>query len=296
MKKLNIVCFGEVLWDVFPSHKTIGGAPLNVAIRLQSLDNKVAIISKVGKDELGDSLLEFINEKGVNSDNVQIDSELKTGKVNVVINESGSASYEIMFPSAWDDIEITDSNTSLVASSDAFVYGSLIGRNKTSKQTLLHLLKSATYKIFDVNLRHPFYNYELLIELMRHADFIKFNDEELHEICTYLDSKSNSIEQNIAYISKKTNTSHICVTKGEKGAVMLYDSQLFENNGYRVDVVDTVGAGDSFLATLINYLLKNEHPQKAIDQACAVGAIVAQKEGANPIINREDIDALLTSN
>jgi len=290
MKKLKITCFGEVLWDVFPSHKKIGGAPLNVAIRLKSFDNNVAIISKVGKDDLGTSLLKFIDEKGVSISNVQLDTELQTGEVKVMLNDKGSASYDIIFPRAWDNIEISDSDKTLVSSSDAFIFGSLIARNTTSKNTLFNLIKSAKYKIFDVNLRAPYYTKELLIELMNQADFIKFNDDELFQISKYLGSKYNSIEQNIAFISEDTNTKHICVTKGKHGAVLFYNDKLYYNSGYLINVIDTVGAGDSFLATLINFLLKGEHPQNAIDIACAVGALVAQSEGANPEVSLEEIE------
>lgn len=295
MKQLKITCYGEVLWDVFPTHKKIGGAPLNVALRLKSLSNDVSIISKVGNDDLGASLLQFIEEHGVNTSNIQIDSELQTGKVKVTIDEKGSASYDIMFPRAWDAIATTNQDKELVSSSDAFIFGSLIGRNAISRNSLMSLLKLARYKVFDVNLRAPYYTNELLIELMYKADFIKFNDDELLEICNHLGSKFDSIEQNIAFISDYTNTKHICVTKGENGAVLLYDSTLYYNNGYRVNVIDTVGAGDSFLATIVNYLLKKEPTQKAIDIACAVGALVAQSEGANPEITSNNIDDFMSS-
>lgn len=293
MKNLKITCFGEVLWDIFPSHKKIGGAPLNVALRLKAFDNNVFIISKVGADELGTSLLQFIEQQGVNTRNIQIDSELKTGEVKVVLDEKGSATYDIMFPRAWDTITITDSDKELVASSDAFIFGSLIGRDTTSKNTLASLLDLAAFKIFDVNLREPYYTKALLTELMYKADFIKFNDDELFQISSYLGSKYNSLEQNIVYISDYTNTKHICVTKGKHGAVLLYKGKLYYNSGYLVNVIDTVGAGDSFLATLINYLLKKEDPQKAIDIACAVGALVAQREGANPSITASELDSFM---
>jgi fructokinase len=290
MEKLKLTCFGEVLWDVFPTHKKIGGAPLNVALRLKSYGNDVSMISRVGKDDLGISLLQFIEQQGLNTNNIQIDSDLKTGEVKVMLDENGSASYDIMFLRAWDAIEFTESDKDLVASSDAFIFGSLIGRNGISKNTLSSLLKLANYKIFDVNLRAPYYTKELLVELMQEADFIKFNDDELFEISNYLGSKYNSIEQNINFISEHTNTKHICVTKGKHGAALLYNDKLYYNSGYLIKVVDTVGAGDSFLATLINHLLKKENPQKAIDIACAVGALVAQNEGANPVITSKAIE------
>ena len=128
---------------------------------------------------------------------------------------------------------------------------------------------------------------------MQKADFIKFNDEELYEVCTYLGSKYNSLEQNIKFIAEKTNSKHVCVTKGPFGAVLLYDSKLYYNSGYKIKVVDTVGAGDSFLGSLISQLLNNIKPQEAIDFACAIGALVAKSEGANPRITDMEIEKFI---
>lgn len=285
----KITCFGEVLWDVFPTHRKLGGAPLNVAIRLNSLGNDVKIISAIGNDKKGIELLEFIKSNGLNSSLIQIRSDIKTGKVKVMLNDKGSASYDIMFPRAWDKIELTNQAIEDVKSSDAFIFGSLVSRDDLSKQTLFELIEVAKYKIFDVNLRPPYYTKELLVNLMNKANFIKFNDDELFEISGYLGSKYHSLEQNIKFISEKTNTKHICVTKGRHGAVLLFNDNLYYNSGYQIKVIDTVGAGDSFLASLISKLLDNNTPQIAIDFACAVGALVAQSEGANPTITEETI-------
>ncbi|WP_369829031.1 carbohydrate kinase family protein [Flavobacterium sp. 5] len=286
---LKITCFGEVLWDVFPTHKKIGGAPLNVAIRLQSFGNDVTIISAVGNDKRGDNLIDFIKESGVNTELIQVNSEYKTGKVKVMLNDKGSASYDIMFPRAWDKIELQNNAIERVKESDAFVFGSLVARDEQSKETLLALIETSKYAVFDVNLRKPYYTAELLISLLKKADFIKFNDDELFEISRYMGSKYNSLEQNLQFIANNTKAKSICVTKGRHGAVLLHQEKLFYNSGYEINVVDTVGAGDSFLASLISKLLNNTNPQEAIDFACAVGALVAQSEGANPILKIEDI-------
>ncbi len=124
---------------------------------------------------------------------------------------------------------------------------------------------------------------------MVQADFIKFNDDELFEIAEMIGSPYNSIEQNLHFISEKTNTKTICVTKGRHGAVLLKDGVRYYNSGFKVKVKDTVGAGDSFLASLIAGLLKEEEPQSTLDFACAVGALVAGKEGANPEISKDNI-------
>ncbi|MCB0450081.1 MAG: carbohydrate kinase [Confluentibacter sp.] len=289
----KITCFGEVLWDVFPTHKKIGGAPLNVANRLQAFGNNVTIISAIGQDKNGTELLNFIKQSGIDTSCIQVHNEYKTGKVKVMLNEKGSASYDIKYPRAWDKIRLTESNKAAVKNADAFVYGSLAARDESSRNTLINLLELAKYKIFDLNLRPPYYTKELLIKLMDAADFIKFNDDELYEVSGYLDSKYRSMEQNIRFISEKTNTKHICVTKGHHGAVLLHDDTFYYNSGYLIKVIDTVGAGDSFLGALISQLLNKVNPQEAIDFACAVGAMVAQSEGANPVLLHSDIDAFI---
>ena len=284
-KNLKAVAYGEVLWDVFPTHKKIGGAPLNVALRMKSFGAESAIISKVGSDADGEEIVSFLSEKGVDTDIIQISEEYKTGVVNVMINEKGNASYDILYPSAWDKITLNEDIKKKVSDSDVFIFGSLICRDEESRSTLNALLDEAKYKVFDANLRAPYYTTDVLIELMMKADFIKLNDEELFEISRKLDSPYNSFEQNIKFIADKTNTKQVCVTKGAFGAVLYYDKKFYYNSGYFIKVVDTVGAGDSFLASLIVRLLKGKSPQKSLNYACAIGALVAGEEGANPKIS-----------
>ncbi|APZ46338.1 carbohydrate kinase [Polaribacter reichenbachii] len=289
----KVVCFGEVLWDVFPTHKKIGGAPLNVANRLSSFGHNVTMISALGEDNYGQKIIEYLKENKVKTNHIQINKEFQTGKVNVLIDKKGSASYTINYPSAWDKIYFTEKAKSEVVNADAFVFGSLIARDETSRNTLYELIEAAKYKIFDLNLRQPHYTTDVLQYLMEKADFIKFNDDELYEVCKKIGSKYNSLEQNINFIADKTNTKHICVTKGHHGAVLLYNDVLYYNSGYQINVKDTVGAGDSFLASLTSELLNKSTPQKAINFACAIGALVAQNEGANPKILQSEIETFI---
>ena len=288
-KKLSAVCFGEVLWDVFPSHKKIGGAPLNVALRMNSLGVASTIISRIGKDEDGDNIISFLKDQNVSSDSIQVGEEYKTGVVNVMVNEKGNASYDILYPSSWDKIALTNEIIEKVSASDVFIFGSLICRDETSRSTLYTLLDKAKYKVLDANLRAPYYTIEVLNELMSKADFIKLNEEELWEISRKLESPYNSFEQNIKFIAEKTNTKQVCVTKGAFGAVLYYNDKFYYNSGYFIKVADTVGAGDSFLATLIVRLLRGKSPQKSLNYACAIGALVAGQEGANPKISDTEI-------
>lgn len=289
----KITCFGEVLWDVFPTHKKIGGAPLNVASRLQSFNHDVTMVSAIGQGESGSKIMQYLKDCGIDTSCVQVHNEYKTGKVKVMLNDKGSASYDIKYPRAWDKIRLTEINKKAVESSDAFVFGSLAARDDSSRKTLYELIERAKYKIFDLNLRPPYYTKDVLFYLMDKADFIKFNDDELYEVSKYMGSKYHSLEQNLMFVAEKTKAKQICVTKGEHGAVLLYNGELFYNSGFLIKVIDTVGAGDSFLGSLISQLLNKVEPQEAIDFACAVGALVAQREGANPKITPSEIDAFM---
>lgn len=291
---LKIICFGEVLWDIFPNGKRkIGGAPLNVALRLASFGNHVTMVSAVGQDDSGEKLYSYMTTNGIDTSLIQKKNKFSTGEVAVTLNDKGSASYNIEYPRAWDKIQLSKALEYEVKNCDAFVFGSLIARDEVSKQTLNTLTELATYKIFDLNLRAPFYSKSVILQLMEIADFIKFNDEELYEVAEYLGSKYKGLEQNLKFIAEQTNTKHICVTKGAYGAVLLYDGSLYYNSGYQINVIDTVGAGDSFLGTLISHILSGETPQKAVDVACAIGAIVAQSEGANPKISTDVLNAFM---
>jgi fructokinase len=290
---INFLCFGEVLFDVFPTYRQIGGAPLNVALRFAALGLEAQIISKIGNDVLGKEILSFIQSNHVSTETIQIDDTLATGEVLIQLDDQGSATYTINYPVAWDNIEVTAAVTNALTNADALVFGSLACRDERSYNSLQKLLKIARYKIFDVNLRAPFYSQTLLINLMKQSDFIKFNYEELYEICGYLNSPFQSLEENILFIAGQTDTKSICVTKGRQGAVLYYNEQLYFNSGYKVNVADTVGAGDSFLAGLVSQLLGDEQPQKALDFACALGAMVASHEGANPKISNASIKKLM---
>jgi len=292
MKK-TLICFGEVLFDVFPTYRQIGGAPLNVALRLATLGFDSQIISKIGNDALGNEILSFIQANHVSTETIQIDDTLATGEVLVQLDDQGSATYTINYPVAWDDIEVTAAVTKALKNADAFVFGSLACRDERSYNSLQTLLKIAPYKIFDVNLRAPFYSQTLLVNLMQQSDFIKFNDDELYEISGYLNSPFQSLDENMVFMAEHTHAKSICVTKGSQGAVLYYNQQFYFNSGYKVNVADTVGAGDSFLAGLLSQLLVNVEPQKALDFACALGAMVASHEGANPKISNASITQLM---
>lgn len=285
----KIVCFGETLWDIFPDKKVIGGAPLNVALRLHSLGNEVRIISSVGNDVDGKNLLTYLKEQHLSTDAIQIDTKLPTGNVQVHLDNSNTASYTISEPVAWDHITISQDDIERIQLSDAFIYGSLSCRKSISKNTLLTYLSHAPFKVFDANLRTPFYTLQAIVELMNLADLIKLNDEELEDVTKFMGITANSIEDQIIELAAITGTDQICITLGANGAILFMNSTFYRSLGYKVIVKDTVGAGDSFLASLIHQLVLNKHPQKALEDSCAMGSLVASKNGANAFVSSEEI-------
>lgn len=290
---MKVTSFGEVLWDDFPSGKVLGGAPLNVAVRLRALGAEATIISCCGDDEDGKELLRQIRSKNVSTDLVQVSPEQATSLVKVTLDKSGSASYEIVYPCAWDRIQVQPEALESVKQADAFIFGSLATRDEVSRATLEKLIEEAKFKIFDVNLRKPHYDTDRLLATMKKADIVKLNDDELYELAEIYGSPYHSIEQNIAYLAKLTGVDTLVVTLGSHGAALYKNGQLYRHSGFRVKVADTVGSGDSFLGGLVYKLLNNAEPQEAVTFACALGALVASRHGATPDITLHEIEAFM---
>jgi fructokinase len=282
----KVLCFGEALWDNFPDYKEIGGAPLNVAFHLKKLGVKTEFITRVGEDKMGSQILEFLNKVNFDNSLIQIDKKFNTGEVNISLDKSKSANYIIKYPCAWDKIEMSDHYIKVVKNSDFFVFGSLISRDKISRETLLKLIDHANFKIFDVNIRDPYYDFELISFLMQKSNMIKFNEEELERISKDLGVISNSIENKIIEISKMTSTELICLTLGEKG-VVFYDSKFHYQDAINTKVLNTVGAGDSFLAMLIEGIISNKKPELFLKRAAALSSFVCSKYGPNPEYNKD---------
>ncbi len=280
-KRLKIACYGEILWDLFPDGKKLGGAPLNVALRLCSLGSEVSMISRLGDDLLAEETRALLEDYGLKRDFIQEDSELETGAVEIELDNTGSASYTIKKPVAWDAIALTEGNQKIVDMADLFIFGSLATRTDGSKNTLLELLKLAKKPIFDVNLRAPDYDLSKIVALMEHAYLIKMNEDELSEISNFMGINNTAIEEKITALGKTFPANFICVTRGSKGALLIDGDKLYAHPGYPAKVVDTVGAGDAFLAGLLHWLFRESGPEQALAHGCALGALVASQKGAN---------------
>lgn len=287
---LKAVCFGEILWDRFKDEKRAGGAPMNVALHLHKQDVACGLISSVGDDEPGRELLEVIRSQGFKTDLIQVHSALPTGIVEVELDERQQATYTIVEPVAWDAIIATEKGKKAVSEAEVFIYGSLACRNATSRSALLSLLPLAKKRVLDLNLRAPHYTTPVLQELITSTDILKINEEELAYLGKVYHISAPDIDGLVHKLSTETDTSLICVTLGDKGAMVLYEGAIYRHEGFKVEVADTVGAGDSFLATFISGLLNKLPIDKILQNACAVGAFVASKHGANPDYTLEAIE------
>lgn len=286
MDKKTVVCFGEVLWDVLPTGKIAGGAPMNVAYHLNNFGIRSLMVSKVGEDDLGKELLTFLQHKGISTEFIQKDYTFQTGVVNVQFDEKGSPSYDIVQPVAWDYIHLSDRVLAAVKECDLLVFGSLAARNETSRKTLIRLLNRAPLAVFDVNLRPPFYDRALLENLLSKSDIVKMNDEELDIIAGWYASSADE-RAKMEIVKRQFTLQAILMTKGKDGAVYLDDDGLHTQGGFPVEVQDTIGSGDSFLAGFISQLLAGKKPQECLAFACATGALVATHRGGTPEIDDE---------
>ncbi|MEM6320797.1 MAG: carbohydrate kinase [Bacteroidota bacterium] len=292
MNQTKVICFGEVLWDMLPTGKMAGGAPMNVAYHLNNFGVNATMISRVGKGALGKELMAFFEEKEVETTSIQHDEFYNTGTVKVTLDEKGTPTYEIVRPVAWDYINQTVDNVKLVAAADAFVYGSLAARNNRTRETLLHFLELAKLKVFDVNLRAPFYTQEQLTQFLQSADIVKMNDEELALIGSWY-SSDNSLPKLATIIKEQFDLDVLIVTLGSKGAFALDKSDNIHSvEGKKITVVDTIGSGDSFLAGFLANYLKNQPIKKCLEFAAKTGALVATYQGGTPKINAAMVEQI----
>jgi fructokinase len=277
-----VVCYGEILLDVLPDGPQPGGAPLNVSYHLNKLGVGTSIISRVGNDANGLQLKRLLDNWGIKKHLLQTDTEYPTSEVIAKMNNGNEVSYEIVFPVAWDFIKSSKRTIEQLNPLTYLIYGSLASRNDVTRNTLFELLESDAIKVFDINLRPPFINRDLLEVLLLKADIVKFNQAELEMAQLLFGGSFSNEASQIKFIQRHFNIPEIIVTKGEFGASFYKNEQSWHAWGTEVKVKDTIGSGDSFLAAFIaNHYLKND-PQTIIKNSVAMGAFIATKKGGCP--------------
>ena len=285
---MAIACFGEMLWDVLPTGRQPGGAPLNVAVHLHNFSLEAQIISRVGHDDLGTELLAFVESKGISACYVQRGETHLTGVVKANVSDHMEVTYQIVKPVAWDYIQYNDALSELVETAEVFVFGSLAARQAPSRETLYRLLQQAKLKVFDVNFRPPHYSRDVVTYLLKQADVVKLNHHELAEIMDWFGVSSDE-ETALRWLADRFQLQAVCVTKGANGAILWVEQQLYRSPGIAVQVQDTIGSGDAFLAALLRGWLAGQPPADYLAFACAAGSLVATYQGATPAISEAQV-------
>lgn len=291
----DIICFGEILWDNLPGGRTAGGAPMNVAYHLNRTGAASKLISRTGNDSAGTDLIAFLQNIQLPVNLIQTDHQYATGEVIATVTEKDEVVYDIKLNAAWDFIEFKPEYLLLAKEADAFVFGSLAARNETTRNTLLHILEAATFKVFDVNLRAPHYSKEILELLLSKTDLLKLNDNELVLLGEWFDQPAASEQETITFLLDNFGIKEIVVTKGGDGAAYYSAETHITGTAYPVTVADTVGAGDSFLAAFLYKKLTGSAIPEALDYALGMGAFIAGKNGACPPYSQKDLADFMDS-
>src|SRR5246127_1004148 len=285
-KNYVTIGLGELLWDMFPEGKQLGGAPANFAYMTRLLGDEGIVASRVGTDALGRAAGRRLERLGLHASHLQLDRAYPTGTVKVSVDPTGQPTFEIAESVAWDFFEWTPEWRSLAERADAVCFGSLAQRCPQSRATIrqfLSAVRPGTTRVFDVNLRQSFYNAETLSESAKLADIMKVNNDELPIVAKLL---------HIPFIYDEVRAAHwlrdilglklVCITRGAKGSLLVTAQEISEHLGFRIHVADTVGAGDAFTAALVYHYLRHASVTTLNEAANRMGAWVSSEVGATP--------------
>lgn len=280
-RKKVIVGIGELLWDMLPSGKAIGGAPANFAYHAGRLGEEGWVVSAVGDDALGHEILDVLDEKRLHSLVSMVDKP--TGTVQVSLDDAGVPTYTIVKDVAWDHIPFTPKMQDLASRADAVCFGSLVQRNGSRASVLkfLEAVPASALKVFDINLRQHFYTPEILRKSLEIADVLKINDEEIVTLSEMFGLGSDPREACRKLIGQYS-LRFVLLTKGAQGSEVISPDEVIPQGVGKVDVVDTVGAGDAFTAAFTVAYLRGDSLADAQKLAGEVTAYVCSHKGAMP--------------
>lgn len=282
-----VVGMGEALWDVLPEGKKIGGAPANFAYHVSQFGLPSCVVSAVGDDDLGREIIENFTAKGLKQ--LIADVPYPTGTVQVEIDQSGVPQYELKENVAWDNIPYTERLESLAERTTAVCFGSLAQRNVVSRNTINRFLDVVSRNeenliVFDVNLRQGFYNKEILCNSMKRCNILKINDEELVTVSRMFGYPGIDLQDKCWILLGKYNLKMLILTCGINGSYVFTPGNVSFQPTPKVEVADTVGAGDSFTAAFISSVLKGKSVSEAHSLAVRTSAFVCTEKGAMPTL------------
>ncbi len=282
-RRPRVIGIGELLWDLLPTGKQLGGAPANFTYHAHQLGAEAYLVSAVGDDPLGRELCQRLASWGVSSEHVQT-VPAPTGTVSVKLDAARHPTFTIHERVAWDRLEVTAAAQELVSRADAVCFGTLAQRSEPSRTAIRGLVKRApsrALKVLDVNLRQQFYSRNALDASLRLANVLKLNDDELPMVADLLEIAGQPREQ-IQEMAEHYQVPTVILTRGDQGSLIFRDGQWFDHAGVPAEVADTVGAGDAFAAAATLGLLAGWSLADTSERANAVAAFVATESGATP--------------
>lgn len=289
-KKQSVIGIGEALFDVLPEGKKLGGAPANFAYHVSQFGLESCAVSAMGDDELGRELEKELNDHHLN---YQIDKvAYPTGTVQVSLDANGIPCYDIKEGAAWDNIPYTPALEKLAKNCTAACFGSLAQRNEVSRNTIYHFLDNmpegeGILKIFDINLRQGFYDKDIITESIKRCNILKINDEELITVSRIFGYPGIDLENKCWLLLGKYNLKMLILTCGVNGSYVFTPGEVSFIETPKVEVADTVGAGDSFTGAFVASILKGKSVREAHELAVKVSAFVCTQNGAMPVLPEE---------
>jgi fructokinase len=288
----TLLSFGETLWDLLPAGPVLGGAPCNLAYRVNALGERGLIVTRLGQDELGRKAALAIEALGMDTRCIQWDPAHATGTVPVTVDARGIPDYTILQDVAYDYIEPAADLRALASSADCVCFGSLSQRSERSGRTLLELLSAAprALKFFDVNLRKGCYSAPVLERSLYKTDILKLNDSEALELGRMFGLSGRTPEAIAAEMLGRWGLKGCVVTLGEDGAYAVAGGREARAKGWTIDVVDTIGSGDAFSAAFVTCWLRGKPLEDCVYFGNALGAMVAGTKGATTPIDVAEIN------
>ena len=284
-----IVGIGEILWDMLPSGKVIGGAPANFAYHAKELGESSIVVSCVGNDELGREIISSLEKKDMPTEFLYIDKSHPTGVVSARINKEGKPSYFIQEEVAWDYIPTSTLIRELAFKSAAVCFGTAAQRSQLSRmtiQTFVGLMEQDSIRVFDINLRQNFYSQDVIETSLSLANVLKLNVNELSVVKKLL--RLNGDEKKILNeLSRKYSLNLIALTRGREGSILFTEGKTSNHEGHKINVEDTVGAGDAFVAGLVTGMLRGYELDDLHNKANRVASYICSKHGATPSLTNE---------
>jgi fructokinase len=290
-----MIGLGEVLWDLLPSGKVLGGAPANFAYMTNLLGDQGIVASRVGDDESGREACRVMQELGLITAYVQCDRQHPTGTAGVFIDSGGQPTFTIKESVSWDFLEWTESWEQLSARADVVCFGSLAQRSPTSAATIERFLQNTPKKalrIFDVNLRQSFYSAEVLRRSLRYTDIVKLNEQELLHVTSVFGFDSGDEETLARRLLSEFSLRLVCVTRGARGSILVSAERTVEHKGLSVKIADAVGAGDAFTACLAHHYVRGKTLEEISKSANRFASWVATQVGAMPSTSRSHLERI----